>query len=97
MKAIICTRYGSPDSPARRAIFEIHSRPMNLSDDMNYDILAGRTEGMSGADIKTICTEAGMFTIRDQRNKIEHRDFLKAIEKLQQKRQQTEKAMNIYL
>lgn len=87
----------SPDSTARRAIFEIHARPMNLSDDVNYDILAGRTEGMSGADIKTICTEAGMFTIREKRNKIEHRDFLKAIEKLQQKRQQTERAMNLYL
>ncbi len=87
----------TPDSSARRSIFEIHSRPMNLSKDVNYDILAGRTEGMSGADIKTICTEAGMFTIRDKRNMITHRDFLKAIEKLQQKRQQTEKAMNLYL
>ncbi|MHA2498169.1 MAG: proteasome-activating nucleotidase [Candidatus Hodarchaeales archaeon] len=87
----------TPDSSARRAIFEIHSRPMNLSKDINYDILAGRTEGMSGADIKTICTEAGMFTIRDKRNMITHRDFLKAIEKLLQKRQQTEKAMNLYL
>ncbi|MHA2496249.1 MAG: proteasome-activating nucleotidase [Candidatus Hodarchaeales archaeon] len=87
----------TPDSSARRVIFEIHSRPMNLSKDINYDILAGRTEGMSGADIKTICTEAGMFTIRDKRNMITHRDFLKAIEKLLQKRQQTEKAMNLYL
>lgn len=87
----------TPDTPARRAIIEIHSRPMNLSEDVNYDILAGRTEGMSGADIKTICTEAGMFTIRDKRNMIDHRDFLKAIEKLKSKHQHTEGSTNIYL
>lgn len=87
----------TPDSAARRAIFEIHSRPMNLAKDLNYEILAGRTEGMSGADIKTICTEAGMFTIRDKRTVVEHRDFLKAVEKLLLKRQQTERSMNLYL
>jgi proteasome regulatory subunit len=78
-----------PDAAARRVIFEIHTRGMNLAGTINYDILAGRTEGLSGADLKIIATEAGMFAIRDNRPKVEHRDFLKAVEKLQAKKQQT--------
>ncbi|MFX0116558.1 MAG: proteasome-activating nucleotidase [Candidatus Hodarchaeota archaeon] len=86
-----------PDTTARRSIFEIHTRPMNLAGDVNYDVLAGRTEGMSGADIKTISTEAGMFCIREKRTKIEHRDFLKAVEKLQAKRKTEMGVTNLYL
>lgn len=86
-----------PDSTARQAIFEIHSHPMRLADGVNYGILAGRTEAMSGADIKTICTEAGMFTIREHRTKVEHQDFLKAIEKLKVTRQIEKAAANLYL
>jgi proteasome regulatory subunit len=86
-----------PDKTARRAIFEIHTRPMKLAGDVNYDVLAGRTEGMSGADIKTIATEAGMFCIREKRTKVEHWDFLKAVEKLQAKRKTEMGSTNLYL
>jgi len=38
----------------------------------------------SGAEIKSVCTEAGYFAIREERNKVTQEDFLKAIEKVSQ-------------
>ncbi len=58
---------------------------MKLADDVNFAELANLTEGASGADIKAICTEAGMFAIREDRTTVKMDDFLKAIEKVMRK------------
>jgi len=71
-----------PDYEGRIEIFKIHTRKMNLSKDISYEELAEETEGASGADIKAICTEAGMFAIRENRNKVTSLDFSKAIDKI---------------
>lgn len=71
-----------PDYEGRIEIFKIHTRKMNLSEDISYEELAEETEGASGADIKAICTEAGMFAIRENRNKVTSLDFSKAIDKI---------------
>ncbi|RLG56287.1 MAG: proteasome-activating nucleotidase [Candidatus Hydrothermarchaeota archaeon] len=71
-----------PDHEGRIEIFKIHTRKMNLSEDISYEELAKETEGASGADIKAICTEAGMFAIRENRNKVTSLDFSKAIDKI---------------
>ncbi len=71
-----------PDHEGRIEIFKIHTRKMNLSEDISYEELAEETEGASGADIKAICTEAGMFAIRENRNKVTSLDFSKAIDKI---------------
>ncbi|MFB6082168.1 MAG: proteasome-activating nucleotidase, partial [Halanaeroarchaeum sp.] len=71
-----------PDEEGREKIFQIHTRDMNVADDVDLASLAAETDGMSGADIKAICTEAGMFAIRDDRTVIEAEDFRKAREKL---------------
>jgi len=55
---------------------------MNLADDVDLRELARITEGASGADIKAICTEAGVFAIRERRIKVTFSDFLKAIDKV---------------
>jgi proteasome regulatory subunit len=73
-----------PDVEGREIIFQIHTRAMNLADDVDYAELAELTEGASGADIKAICTEAGMFTIRAERTEVRMADFLNAYEKIQQ-------------
>ncbi|MFH1774908.1 MAG: proteasome-activating nucleotidase, partial [Methanobacteriota archaeon] len=52
----------------RTEIFRIHTGRMNLSEDIALESLAALTEGATGADIKAICTEAGMFTIREGRD-----------------------------
>jgi proteasome regulatory subunit len=71
-----------PDEKARLEIFRIHTRRMNLSKDFDYDTVVRATEGATGADIKSICTEAGMFAIREFRRKIEQTDFEKAVSKV---------------
>ncbi|MEM4447193.1 MAG: AAA family ATPase, partial [Candidatus Jordarchaeales archaeon] len=71
-----------PDLDAREEIFRIHTRRMKLDQNVNLRTLAEMTEGASGADIKAICTEAGMFAIRDFRTKVTFSDFEKAIEKV---------------
>jgi len=72
-----------PDAEGRELIFQIHTRNMNVSDDVDFERLAELTVDASGADIKAICTEAGMFAIRDDRTEIYMSDFLNAWEKIQ--------------
>ncbi|GAB7013568.1 proteasome-activating nucleotidase Pan1 [Halolamina salina] len=72
-----------PDAEGRELIFQIHTRDMNVSEDVDFAELAEMAEDASGADVKAICTEAGMFAIRDDRTEIEERDFVEAWEKLQ--------------
>ena len=73
-----------PNTDGREIIFQIHTRKMNLASDIDFDDLAEMTPDASGADIKAICTEAGMFAIRDDRTEVTLNDFLEAHEKLQQ-------------
>jgi proteasome regulatory subunit len=72
-----------PDAEGRELIFEIHTRGMNVADDVEFSDLAEAAEDASGADIKAICTEAGMFAIRDDRTEIRMADFEAAWEKVQ--------------
>ncbi|AEN05049.1 proteasome-activating nucleotidase [Halolamina sp.] len=72
-----------PDAEGRKLIFEIHTRDMNVADDVDFSALAEIAEEASGADIKAICTEAGMFAIRDDRTEIRRQDFEEAWEKIQ--------------
>jgi proteasome regulatory subunit len=71
-----------PDEEARLEIFAIHTRKMNLSDHVDLDGLVKMTDGATGADIKSICTEAGMFAIRELRRKVQQDDFEKAVSKV---------------
>jgi proteasome regulatory subunit len=72
-----------PDPEGRSQIFQIHTREMNVSDDVDYDGLAEMAAESSGADIKAICTEAGMFAIRDDREEVQMSDFRDAYQKTQ--------------
>ncbi len=70
-----------PDFKGRLEILKVHTRKMNLRD-VDLRLIAEMTEGASGADLKAIATEAGMFAIRDRREYVTQDDFLKAIEKV---------------
>ncbi|ASJ13195.1 proteasome-activating nucleotidase [Thermococcus thioreducens] len=70
-----------PDFKGRLEILKVHTRKMNLRD-VDLRVIAELTEGASGADLKAIATEAGMFAIRARREYITQDDFLKAIEKV---------------
>ena len=55
----------SPDLEARKAIFKIHTEKKPLAGDVSIDVLAGKTEGYTGADIAAVCNEAVMLAIRE--------------------------------
>jgi len=67
-----------PDREGREIIFEIHTRNMNIDDDVDFAELAEMAEDASGADVKAVCTEAGMFAIRDDRTEVYMQDFREA-------------------
>jgi proteasome regulatory subunit len=71
-----------PDEEGREMIFNIHTRSMNVSGDVDFGQLASETENASGADIKAVTTEAGMFAIRDDRDTITSDDFENAWDKI---------------
>jgi proteasome regulatory subunit len=71
-----------PDDAGREIIFKIHTRDMNVDDEVDFEKLAEMAADASGADIKAVCTEAGMFAIRDDRTEIYMDDFVSAWEKI---------------
>ena len=79
-----------PDEEGREQIFRIHTRDMSVSDDVDFAELAEQTGEASGADVKAVCTEAGMFAIRDDRTEVRMEDFLNAWEKIQEEDDEAE-------
>ena len=69
---------GLPDVDARTDIFNIHVSRMNVEGDISTRKLAEMSDGASGAEIKSICTEAGMLAIRDGRDIVNFDDFTNA-------------------
>jgi len=78
-----------PDEESRKEIFRIHTRGMNIVEGIDFEELVRATRGMTGADIKAICTEAGMYAIRDDRDIVRQEDFKMAIEKIAGRRRQS--------
>ena len=71
-----------PGFEGREIIFDIHTRDMNVADGVDFAELARMSDDVSGADIKAICTEAGMFAIRESREEVRMADFRSAWEKI---------------
>ncbi|MHA1604299.1 MAG: ATP-binding protein [Candidatus Freyarchaeota archaeon] len=83
-----------PDHPARRKIFEVHTKDVELDRSVDFDELARLSEGYSGADISVVCREALMMPIRELRDQgkiddpsarprpVTRKDFLDAFEKI---------------
>ncbi|MFX1307220.1 MAG: proteasome-activating nucleotidase [Promethearchaeota archaeon] len=74
-----------PSEDARDAIFRIHTRNLNVGENVDFKRLVSLTEGATGADIKAICTEAGMFAIRKDADVIINKDFIDAVNKVMNK------------
>jgi 26S proteasome regulatory subunit T2 len=70
-----------PDVKTKRRIFSIHTSRMTLDDEVNLEEFVMTKDDLSGADIKAICTEAGMLALRERRMKVVHADFKKAKDK----------------
>merc|ERR1719491_2018961 len=70
-----------PDEKTKRYIFQIHTKKMTLAEDVALEEFVVAKDDMSGADIKAICTEAGMLALRERRMKVTQTDMRKAKEK----------------
>ena len=71
-----------PDIKERKEIFEVHIKPLKLSDDVNIEFLAQQTPGFSGADIANMCNEAALIAARGDKKSIHHQDFLDAVDRI---------------
>ncbi|XP_065226512.1 26S proteasome regulatory subunit 8 [Planococcus citri] len=82
-----------PNEEARLDILKIHSRKMNLTRGINLRKIAELMPGASGAEVKGVCTEAGMYALRERRVHVTQGDFEMAVSKVMQK--DSEKNMSI--
>ncbi|ADZ10436.1 Proteasome-activating nucleotidase [Methanobacterium lacus] len=71
-----------PNEDGRMEILKIHTKNMSLDEDVDVRLVASLSEGASGADLKAICTESGMFAIREERTTVTMNDFMDAIDKI---------------
>jgi 26S proteasome regulatory subunit T4 len=71
-----------PNEQGRLEILKIHAKGINKSGDIDYEAVVKLSDGFNGADLRNICTEAGMFAIRDDRDAIVQEDLMKAVRKI---------------
>lgn len=74
--------FGLPDLEGRTHIFKIHTRSMSVERDIRYELLARLCPNSTGADLRSVCTEAGMYAIRARRKVATEKDFLDAVNKV---------------
>lgn len=71
-----------PNDSARVDILKIHASKLSKHGDIDYDAVSRLGDGFNGADMRNVCTEAGMFAIRAERDYVVQEDFSKAVRKL---------------
>ncbi|KAF1742581.1 hypothetical protein MXB_2568 [Myxobolus squamalis] len=71
-----------PNEQGRLDILKIHSKKMNKKSFIDYEALVRLSDGFNGADLRNVCTEAGMCAIREDREYVIHDDFIKACRKV---------------
>jgi 26S proteasome regulatory subunit T4 len=71
-----------PNDTGRLDILKIHAGAMAKKGDIDWEAVVKLAEGFNGADMRNICTEAGMFAIRSDRDYTVEEDFLKAVRKV---------------
>lgn len=71
-----------PNDKGRKEILKIHSQKMQAGEEIDYDNLVKLTVGFNGADLRNVCTEAGMIALREERDYVKHEDFVKSSRKL---------------
>lgn len=71
-----------PDINERKAIFEVHLKPIKLDGAIDIDFLARQTPGFSGADIANLCNEAALIAARHNKTSVDKQDFLDAVDRI---------------
>lgn len=85
--------FPNPNEIARTDILKIHSKRMNLMRGINLKKIASQMNNASGAEMKAVCTEAGMYALRERRVHVSQEDFEMALTKVMKK--DTDKNMSL--
>ena len=71
-----------PDLNERKAIFNVHLRPVKIDETVDVDLLARQTPGFSGADIANVCNEAALIAARRNSEWVDKQCFLDAVDRI---------------
>ncbi|OAG31578.1 26S proteasome regulatory subunit T4 [Nematocida displodere] len=71
-----------PTSQGRLEILKIHSDKMEKRGELDYDSLVKMSHGFNGADLRNVCSEAGMLAIREERDFITQDDLIRSVRKI---------------
>ncbi|EPQ32038.1 uncharacterized protein PFL1_00236 [Pseudozyma flocculosa PF-1] len=74
--------FGLPDNEGRAHILRIHARSTSVERDIRFHLIARLCPNATGAELRSVATEAGMFAIRARRKMATERDFLDAVDKV---------------
>ena len=74
--------FSLPDLEGRAHILKIHTKSMNVDRNVRFELIARLCPNATGAELRSVCTEAGMFAIRNRRKIALEKDFLDAVAKV---------------
>ena len=74
--------FENPDQSTKRKIFTLHTSKMSLNEDVDLEEFITQKDDLSGADIKAICSEAGLMALRERRMRVQMADFRAARERV---------------
>ncbi|CBZ56414.1 hypothetical protein NCLIV_068380 [Neospora caninum Liverpool] len=74
--------FGLPDLEGRTHIFKIHAKTLSVDRNIRYELLARLCPNSTGADIRSVCTEAGILAIRARKKSISEKNFIDAINRV---------------
>lgn len=74
--------FSLPDLEGRANILRIHAKSMSVERDIRWELLSRLCPNATGAELRSVCTEAGMYAIRARRKVATEKDFLSAVEKV---------------
>lgn len=78
-----------PNEKTKRRIFNIHTSRMALQEDVDLEPYITSKAGLSGADVKAICTEAGLLALRERRMRVTNKDFEEAKDNVLYRKKET--------
>lgn len=71
-----------PNEQGRLEVLKIHAAPITKHGDIDYEAVCKLADGFNAADLRNVCSEAGMFAIRAERDYVIEEDFMKAVRKM---------------
>ncbi|KAL9111108.1 MAG: hypothetical protein Q9227_004371 [Pyrenula ochraceoflavens] len=89
--------FENPDQNTKKKIFTLHTSKMSLGDDVDLDEFINQKDDLSGADIKAICSEAGLMALRERRMRVTMDDFRSAKDRVMKTKNDGGPSEGLYL